>query len=189
MVAASDRGAGKVELRGFAAAHRRERAPRERDPAVRAPPDVLALDDRAGLLVQHGDARFGDPAGAEVATSSSVAPVSATSSAIRPWADVRSTKSGTGGSSIGSSRPLIDPGVELDADRGMPLKVVRWLFAQHAPLMLRPRARPSAMAVAGRLCRQLHQRTFRGQQGADAAHRALQQGLPGATARGDRDRL
>src|SRR5207253_7783105 len=40
--------------------------PRKVDPAIRAPPDVLAFHLRAGLLVQNGAANLGDAASAEV---------------------------------------------------------------------------------------------------------------------------
>src|SRR3954454_18763264 len=41
-------------------------APGEVDPAVGAAPDVLAVDDRPGLLVEHRTANLADLAGAEV---------------------------------------------------------------------------------------------------------------------------
>ena len=62
---------------------------------------------------------------------------------------------------------------------GMPRKVVRWLFAQHAPLMLGHASTfgngsgwPPSLPIAPA--------NVSPQQSKDAAHRALQQGLPGA---------
>lgn len=72
---------------------------------------------------------------------------------------------------------------------GMPFKALKWMFAEAAPLKIRPGLDPAQWMWLARFVANCTSRRFAGEQGAYAGNGPLQQAQPRGIARADRHHL